>query len=237
MQLRDNEIHIIAAPLAHPFPEQWLATLNDEERERAARLHLPLHQQRFTMARAILRHLLGLYLNAEPKSLTFSYGEYRKPALAGTFANQLQFNLSHSADMAMYAFILNGQIGIDIEKVRQENKSDIATRFFSTAEISALQALPPADQTAGFYCLWARKEAIIKANGKGFAQPLSSFSVSLANQPELLQIDHQSWNLYPLAIHQDYAAAVATAKPVTSLLIWDFIDQKASLRSIIKLSS
>ena len=52
MQLRDDEIHIIAAPLDTTLPEQWIDALNDDERERAARLHLPLHQQRFTNAHA-----------------------------------------------------------------------------------------------------------------------------------------------------------------------------------------
>lgn len=237
MQLRDHEIHVFAAPIAVTIPEQWYAALSADERERGARFLRPMHQQRFITARAILRQLLGQYLNVDPAVIQFSFGEHDKPALAGPHANSLQFNLSHSDDMAVYAFTRSGAIGIDIEKIQSENKSDIAERFFSPAEIAALATLAPSEQAAGFFRLWSRKEAIIKANGKGLAQPLSSFSVALDAQQETIHVDQQVWTLYPLAIQSEYAAALAVAKPAASISIWDFIDQKPVFRSTIKLTA
>lgn len=237
MQLRDYEIHVFAAPIAVSVPEQWLAALSVDERERGTRFLQPHHQHRFMNTRAILRHLLGQYLNTDPAAVQFSFGEHDKPALAGPYADSLQFNLSHSHDMAVYAFTRSGAIGIDIEKIQSENKSDIAERFFSPAEIAALASLAPLEQAAGFFRIWARKEAIIKANGKGLAQPLASFSVALDAQHETVHVDQQVWTLYPLAIHPEYAAAVAVAKPVVSISIWDFIDQKPVFRSTITLTS
>lgn len=236
MQLHEHEIHVFAAPIAVNIPPSWQAALSADECERAERFLLPLHQQRFIVAHAILRQLLGIYLDTPPADIQFTYSDHRKPALSGQHAGQLEFNLSHSADMAVYAFTRKCAIGIDIEKIQSENKSDIAERFFSPAEIAALSALTPPEQVAGFFQLWARKEAIIKANGKGLAQPLASFSVALDVPQETVHVDQQQWTLYPLDIHPEYAAALAVATPATTIHIWDFIDQKPVFRSTINLA-
>lgn len=233
MQLDTNEIHIYAAPLDVTIPDEWQATLSADENERAERLISPLDQKRFIAARAILRQLLAHYLDADPATITFTYGQQRKPALANEFASRLEFNLSHSENMAAYAFTLGGAIGIDIEHIRPHNKNDLAERFFSADEIAALKALDPEKQPLGFYTLWARKEAIIKANGKGLAQPLSSFSVSLDALPQQLNIDQQHWHLYPLSLHPQFAAAVATAQNVHKISIWDFVEQNRRFRTNI----
>lgn len=231
MQIGKNEIHVYAASLSETISEERFAILSQDDRERAARLISPLHQQRFIAAHVILRELLGLYLNITPASLQFKYNDFRKPSLAAPFAGALQFNLSHSEDLAVYALTLLDEIGIDIEKISSQNKIEIAERFFSDAEKAALAALPPEEQAAGFYRVWARKEAIIKANGKGLAQPLSSFSVSIEDQQETVRADNQSWYLMPLPIHPDFAGAIATAQPKTNVMIWDMINHKPVSRT------
>ena len=238
MHLDESEIHIYAAPLNLPPSQiqQLRSLLSQDEQARADRFVFPLHQQRFIAAHGILRIILGTYLNTSPADLQFDYSEHRKPSLAGAQVKNLFFNLSHSDDLAVYAITRSGELGIDVEKIATKNNSDIAERFFSNSEIAALAALPSAQQVAGFFQLWSRKEAIIKANGRGFSQPLSSFSVSLNDQPEIVLVDNKHWILIPLAIDPAFASALAVAVPASRLCLWDFIDQNAVFRSAINLA-
>lgn len=231
MQLNDNELHVFCMPLTQAISDDRYAVLNDEERGRAARFVVPLHQRRFIAAHVMMREVLAAFLQAAPDIITFEFNANNKPSLSGSFTNQLQFNLSHSEDLAVLAVARSGDIGIDIEHISSDNKIDIAERFFSSSEITTLSTLPESLQPAAFFQIWARKEAIIKAIGKGLEQSLSSFSVSINNQQEEVTVDHQKWLLYPLEIHPDFAAAAASSVSFFRLLIWDCGAQEPVLRS------
>jgi 4'-phosphopantetheinyl transferase len=237
MQLRNNEIHIYSASLliAPDAQKYMLSLLNKDECSRAERFHSPSHQRRFIAAHAMLRMILGNYLDVHPTAVEFTFNKYHKPSLLNH--PDLQFNMSHSDEMVVYAFTRTGTIGIDIEKFTDNNKLDLASRFFSVAEIAALSALSHTAQIEGFYHLWSRKEAIIKASGKGLTQPLSSFSVALHEQPQIVLVDGKNWILIPVSLHTEYASALAVAEAAASISIWDIIDQKPVFRSSINLSN
>jgi 4'-phosphopantetheinyl transferase len=211
MQLENHDIHIWSMSLdISPVQEKIaLVSLSHNECERANRFHFSIHKRRFIAARCALRHIISLYLSVPPKDILFSYSEYNKPYLKWPAHSLLQFNLSHSDTMAMYAFTLNNPIGIDIEKVKNDYSARLVKRFFSSIEYERFTQLSSNDQIRGFYRLWSRKEAIIKAIGKGLSIPLSSFSVSMKDESEMITIDSQVWSLLPLRCHSDYQAAVA----------------------------
>ena len=156
--------------------------LSDTERRRADRFAFDRDRNRFIVARARLREMLATRLSVRPESVELTYGVHGKPALARRFADSdLRFNVSHSDDVAVYAFSFGREIGIDIEVVRPiPDADDIAARFFSRRESEAYRALDPGDKPQGFFCCWTRKEAFIKAIGDGLYHPLDSFDVSLA---------------------------------------------------------
>lgn len=158
------------------------ALLSTEERRRAARFAYERDRQRFIVARARLRELLAARLAVEPESVEFAYGARGKPALARRFAHaDLRFNVSHSGDVAAYAFLRGREIGIDIERVREiHDGDDIAAHFFSRREYETYLALDHRDKPAGFFNCWTRKEAFVKALGDGVHHPLDSFEVTLA---------------------------------------------------------
>ena len=82
--------------------------------------------------------------------------------------------------MALYAFTLDCEIGIDVEKIRELNDAEsIAARFFSTGELSDLRSVPPCGRALAFFRCWTRKEAYVKATGEGLAVPLNRFQVTL----------------------------------------------------------
>lgn len=156
------------------------ALLSDEERARAARFLAPLHGDRFTVAHGRLREFLAHRLGVSPDSLQFASGQYGKPHLSGHLAQSgLQFNLSHSGGLGLLGWAEGKEIGVDIELWRPlSDEAALVRRFFSQAENLAYAALSPAERTQGFFECWTRKEAYIKAVGRGLGLPLDSFDVA-----------------------------------------------------------
>ncbi len=189
--------------------------LSTDEQRRADRFHFAHHRQRFTIARGVLRSLLGHYLGHTPEAVRFRLGPYGKPALPDPA--RLFFNLSHSHDLALVAVTEAGQVGIDVEKVRPMVDADqLADRYFSPRETARLRALTEEVRLASFFRCWTRKEAYIKATGLGMSFPLDQFEVTLApDEPaQLLHVEGdpaatRRWSMHHLAPVDDYVAALA----------------------------
>ena len=192
--------------------------LSDDERARADRLQSVDDQRRFIVCRAALRTRLGLMLDVPPASVSFDYGNHGKPALAAPFAGVgLQFNVSHSGELALIAVTQGASIGVDIEFPRQLNDRDaLVRRYFSRAENIAYFSTPEAERQQAFFNCWTRKEALIKALGRGLSYPLRKFDVSVspAMPAKLLRFELQKgplsgWCLTGFEPAAGYVAAVA----------------------------
>jgi 4'-phosphopantetheinyl transferase len=179
-----NAIEVVVAHLdAGPDAVRALAALlSEDERQRAGRFVFARDRRRFTVARGLLRRLLGERLGVSPGSVELVYGRRGKPALAQSFAGAgLGFNVSHCNGVAVYGFTRGAEIGIDVETVRALPDADeIAARAFSRRENEAYLALDPRDRPLGFFNCWTRKEAFVKALGDGLRHGLDRFDVSLA---------------------------------------------------------
>lgn len=200
--------------------EAVAAPLSPDERERANRFVFDRDRRRFIVARAALRGVLGAYLDATPSSLTFEYGAHGKPALGGTHAGAIAFNVSHSGEMALIAVASSGEIGVDVEAERtMSDLEDIAQRFFAPSEVSRLCALPASRRHDAFFRCWTRKEAYLKALGDGLARPLDGFEVTFddASSSALRVLDDagesERWAVTPLPAPAGYAAALVTPSP------------------------
>jgi 4'-phosphopantetheinyl transferase len=192
------------------------AVLAPDERERAGRFVFERDQRRYTLARGQLKHILGERLGIAAEAVSFAYGPYGKPRLAGT-AGGLEFNLTHSADLALAAITEEGAIGIDLEYQRGGiDLEEIARRFFAPGEVARWEALPEAERPAAFYRCWTRKEAYLKAHGAGLSVALDSFEVTLAagEAPRLVwAVDGsaQQWELFDVEVPDGFTAAGAVA--------------------------
>jgi 4'-phosphopantetheinyl transferase len=217
--LTGSEIHIWLVDLREQAEgiAACRETLSADERSRAESFHFQRDRDRFVVARGALRTILGRYLEERPEQLRFTYNSFGKPALPDTSRHEaLEFNLSHSGDVALCAVALGRRLGIDVERVREDFCcEEIAEHFFSGREVATLRALPEAERPHAFFRCWTRKEAYIKARGEGLSIPLDSFSVSLGpGEPaELLSVDGPPeaarWTLIGLEPRPGYAAAVA----------------------------
>jgi 4'-phosphopantetheinyl transferase len=161
---------------------RWQKVLSADESARAARFHFPRDRQRFVASHGLLRTILASYLTTDPGSLSFSYSKKEKPSLGPAHAgSNVTFNISHSGEIALFAFTRGREIGVDVEQVRRDSDLEaIARRFFSAHEQKQLAAFPAEEKVEAFFRCWTRKEAYIKATGDGLSLPLSQFDVSLA---------------------------------------------------------
>ncbi len=198
------------------------ALLSEEEQHRAGHFAFDRDRRRYVVARAGLRELLAARLEVRPEAVEFKYGPHGKPALAQQFCRgDLRFNLSHSGDVAVYAFARGREIGVDVEAVRaMPDGDDIAARFFSVRENETYRGLDAADKPLGFFNCWTRKEAFIKALGDGLSHPLDSFDVSLApgKPAQILRTgniagDDCGWRLFSFAPHPGCIGAVVIENP------------------------
>ena len=165
-----------------------------------------------------MREILGEQLAVAPQSLQFDVAEHGKPHLAGTHARAaLQFNLSHSGDRGLVGWANGRRLGVDIEVWRPlGDEAALVRRFFSPAENAAYEALAPTERTRGFFECWTRKEAYIKAVGRGLGLPLDSFDVSFGADvaPALLR---------PSALASDgnrFSLAVPTTRSGMSIAVF-----------------
>ncbi len=215
--LADGEVHVWRAPLDQPEDrlEALRRTLAPDERQRAERFHFDRDRRHFVAARGLLRTLLGRYLGRGPETLQFAYNPQGKPMLVGDNGT-LRFNLAHSHGLALFAVSRGRELGVDLERIRPEFAGEpVAQRFFSPREVAALRALSDERRHEAFFVCWTRKEAYLKATGKGLTLPLDCFDVSLlpGEPAALLATRHDPaevgrWSLRALAPARGYAGAL-----------------------------
>jgi 4'-phosphopantetheinyl transferase len=144
--------------------------LSSDEKKRSAAFHFEVDRRRFVIAHGSLRLLLAAYLRVEPESLTLVPDSHGKPRLAVPAGRNLRFNLSHSGEMALHAFCTGREVGVDVEKIRNNvDELAIARQVFTHDEVSQLEALPGNERAAAFFNAWTRMEALAKASGLGLS--------------------------------------------------------------------
>lgn len=221
--LADDEVHVWCAAVEATAASlvSLHHILSGDERSRATRFYFQRDRERYIVGHALLRLLLAHYLASSPEQIRFEDGSHGKPALAPPYKQSgLRFNLSHSGDRVVVGITRGRELGVDVEYMDRRRASlDLASRFFAPPEVENLQALPTEMQLAGFFNCWTRKEAFIKGTGKGLAQGLDTFAVSLTpgESARLLwvkddPVEAARWSLAALdlfALGPGYAGAVA----------------------------
>lgn len=193
--------------------------LAEDELAKSDRFHFEGDREHYIICRAVLRQLIGQYVNIPPEQVVFSYGTYGKPYLCETTTDlhDLRFNVSHSKGLAVMAFAKGQDIGVDVEQIHQNlDIVSIAQRFFSAYEVVQLQMLPLDLQQEAFFACWTRKEAFLKARGDGLSFPLEDFDVSVdpREAPKLLATqlapeEVSRWYMYQMIPNFNYISTLA----------------------------
>lgn len=196
--------------------------LNTEEQTRANRYHFERHRRRFTVARSKMRKILAAYLSIETKAsaLQFETNDHGKPMLLSH--SGLEFNLSHSGDMALLAVGKEFPMGIDLEFFSGRPYQGIAKNLFSEQELEAFMKLPDFYKPQAFFHVWAQKEAFIKAYGMGLSYPTKRFSVPVLPPTDAVIYDplHQrDWKMKSFMPLPACAAAICHDPSIESIKI------------------
>ena len=205
--------------------------LSADERRRASRFRLARDRDRFIGARGLLREILALYLDASPGRLSFGYSAHGKPFLKGEGHSTLRFNVSHSFDAMLLAIAHMREVGVDVEGVRNSGVAleEIVETVLSEPEKQALAGLGGEDKRTTFLRFWTRKEAYIKADGRGVSLPLERIDVS-APEGRIAVLEEATgewrtcprWELRTLAPVPGYVAALAAEGQGWRLALWQW---------------
>ncbi len=225
--------------LSNPGLDAFQACLSDDEVQRADKFVLDPVRNTFVRTRCALRIVLARCLSQQANNsekilagaLHFQYGEQGKPELISPTTGNLQFNLSHSENIALIAVTRGPRIGVDVSGLgRKTDWKPIAKRSFSTSELNQLLALPELDQEKTFHRIWTQIEAYTKALGDGYSYGFQKFSVvvDVGGHAGLLcdENDLQSlgaWNI--LSIDSGSASVSALAyegASLTRIRQWEF---------------
>jgi phosphopantetheinyl transferase len=147
----------------------------------------------------LLRRVLGHYLEAEPREGDLVVGQRGKPALRN--GNGLEFNLSHSRDLALVA-VAERPVGIDVEAIRpRRDLVGLAERVLPTGDAAAVRDAIGAERERAFYRAWTRHEACVKCLGTG----LNSANLQLTTS----EVANRSLAVETVEVAPAFAAAIA----------------------------
>lgn len=214
--LKPEQVHVWS--VSFDLPEKIVADLSkllsDEELKKADRFRFPHLRRRYVIFHATLRRLLAHYLGITEDEVSFKYGAYGKPAVA-EHINPLnfQFSMSRSSETGLYAFMLNNEIGIDIEQIKPLSDMDnIVKRRFSENEKHIYERLDSKEKTDWFYTVWTRKESLLKAVGTGLYLPLENIDVAdvynITIESDLYSKDEHSLNLADFKTFPEFKSAI-----------------------------
>ena len=221
LHLNASDVHVwhTSLVLADSLLSHLRASLSPEERARAERFAFEDARVRYIAAHGILRTIVSRYVNERPGTLMFTAGQHGKPSLVGLrgAVEKVRFNLAHSHDSALIAVARNREVGIDLERIRDNVGSlQLAERFFSPSEFERLRHLPSDQAKRLFFTLWTSKEAYLKARGTGLSLGLDRFEVRLVPEEPTARVrllgesrEHENCLVRILSLGPEYAGAVA----------------------------
>jgi len=126
------------------------------------------------------------------------YTPYGRPYLK----KNIDFNIAHSEDMVICGISNKTKIGIDTELVRPIEIKDFKSQLRSE-EWSGIMGKENIYKE--FYSLWTKKEAVIKADGRGLFIPLNKIIL----KDGYAEAEGKKWNLINLNLNE-YEACLAT---------------------------
>ena len=205
-----------------PFLTALQPLLSPQEIEKISRYKQENDQHHSLIGKAVLRILLGRYLNVDAKVIQFKSAKNKKPELENNFGRNLHFNISHSGNWVLIA-ISNSEIGVDVEKMNTSfTYKNLLSFGFNPQEIDFIENSDLPYQS--FYELWTRKESLLKATGKGLVDELlhvPSLTGVHQNPIELIG-SAENWQVLSFPVDENHTGSVAFIPIKTALEIFNF---------------
>jgi 4'-phosphopantetheinyl transferase len=189
--------------------------LDPAEKARASRFRYRSDASRFMACRGALRHILSHYTEERPHALRLAYRARGKPFLPEH--RDLRFNLSHADHLLLVGVSQGRELGVDVERIQPDPVvQEISPLVLSLPERDMMPRRSGPARRDWFARLWTRKEAYIKADGRGMGLKLELIDVMTTPDQVRLRREHTDqwlpnprWALRSLSVETGYAAAVA----------------------------
>jgi 4'-phosphopantetheinyl transferase len=173
-RLASAAVHVWRADLT-TVGQGVVASLNAEESARAKRIVQAADRRLWSRSRGVLRALLARYLGGDAGDVELAVGPHGKPELVSDRGQrpELFFNLSHSRNLALYAFSLHAPVGVDVQALhdgrprRAVDHVALARSAFAEHEAQRLTLVAPDRREWEFLRAWTRHEAELKRLGRG----------------------------------------------------------------------
>ncbi len=194
-----------------------LALLDPAEHQRYGAYRKTEDRLRFLTGRVLAKTVAGLRLGLRPEEVHFDatcsdcgrqHGPVRVPGAA------LRLSISHAGERIGVAATSGAPVGLDVEATQRNADDSLISYALGEAEQATLPS-DPAKRAQAFFVFWTRKEALMKATGRGLRIPLQSLVLSSAEEPARL-LSSQDDSLSPATTRmadldpgQGYRAAVA----------------------------
>ncbi|OXM51971.1 4'-phosphopantetheinyl transferase family protein [Amycolatopsis alba] len=201
-----------------PAEPRFLALLDELEQGRYDNYRQDIDKRRFltgrVLAKTVAAERLGLAVEAVSFDATCEdcgkpHGRPRVPDAP------LMLSISHSGDLIGVAATAGTPVGLDVETANRRAEDSLLEYALTPAEQSAISGLLAEQRATAFFTYWTRKEAVMKATGKGLKIPLQSITFSGYDEDARLvrsshpALDPERTRLADLKATEGYRAAVA----------------------------
>jgi 4'-phosphopantetheinyl transferase len=138
----------------------------------------------------------------------------------------IMFNLSHAADVALFAFARETDLGVDLESAAVLlDPESVVQRCMSKRERRLLHRVPPEKRDEAILATWVRKEAVAKGSGEGLGLPLVEIGtrpgVPASGEPVIVRSSRRDkWFVWDLPVGGG-AAALASRRREISIKLFD----------------
>jgi len=139
--------------------------LTEEETGKLSFYKFEHTQHSYIATQAVLRVLLSLYLDIKPREVQMGVRSKGKPFLI--HARSIFFNISNSDGQCVFAFSGDGEVGIDIERIRQMPDIEQLIQKNLTSREKEYVLKDPEKKLKRFFRFWTFKESYLKAIGEG----------------------------------------------------------------------
>ncbi|MEQ0560639.1 4'-phosphopantetheinyl transferase superfamily protein [Amycolatopsis sp. NEAU-NG30] len=201
-----------------PAEERYLRLLDEVEQGRFAAYRQDADKRRFLTGRVLAKTVAAERLGLTAEAVKFDATcedcgkPHGRPRVPGA---DLALSISHSGELIGVAATPSVPVGLDVETATRRADEGLIDYALSPAEAAHLANLDPDEKAAAFFVYWTRKEAVMKATGKGLRIPLQSITFSRYDEPARLAasetpaLDPATTRLADLKAADGYRAAIA----------------------------
>lgn len=225
--LSNNEIHVWKVS-TNITPEAFLEyknVLTEKELSNLSFFKFKKARDSYVVSQGALRMLLSGYLDISPNLVKIGRKVKGKPYSIDD--QNLNFNVSNSGQRVAIAFSNDGEVGIDIEKIRSlPDLDEMIDTNFSTAEIRFINTKPE-EKLDRFYRFWTIKESYLKAVGEGMRLTPDSLEFSIDEDCiKLLSVkgvfEQEDWKFKEFSISTNYVGTITYCQEDAIIKLMDF---------------